>query len=74
MFITDDLDLLIFESAPTYGACIYNPKFEMGIKWNCDKISIKWPKGKKIIRNKDKKNPVLKNIDFKIFNELYKLN
>lgn len=51
----------------------YNPKFEMGIKWNCDKISINWPKGKKIISNKDKKNLITKNINFKIFKDLNKL-
>ena len=51
----------------------YNPKFEIGIKWNCDKLSINWPKGRKIISNKDKKNPVAKNINFKTFNDLNKL-
>ena len=52
----------------------YNPKFEMGIKWNCDKISINWPKGKKIISSKDKKNPTIKNINFKTLKDLNKLS
>ena len=29
MFITDEIEFLIFESKPSIGACLFNPKFEM---------------------------------------------
>ena len=25
----------------------YNPKYEIGVNWSCNKIAVNWPKGKK---------------------------
>ena len=51
----------------------YNPSYEMGIKWNCKKLNIKWPKGKKILSIKDKLNPYTLDVDFKKFKDLRKI-
>ena len=51
----------------------YNPSNEMGIKWNCKKLNIKWPQGKKILSSKDRLNPYTLDVDFKKFKDLRKI-
>ncbi len=42
---------------------IYHPEDECGILWNDSDISIKWPDGDKLVSDKDKQLPNLKEIN-----------
>lgn len=48
----------------------YNPKNEIGVKWNDELLNLKWNCSKPIISNKDKLNNKLSDIKFEKFKDL----
>tara|TARA_B110000003_G_C16597124_1_gene514168 strand:+ start:913 stop:1428 length:516 start_codon:yes stop_codon:yes gene_type:complete len=45
-----------------FNSQLFYPKNDKGFMYNDKKVNIKWPKGKKIISNKDKKLPCLEEL------------
>lgn len=41
----------------------YDPQLEQGILWNDPQLNIQWPVDNPILSEKDKKNPLLKDVD-----------
>jgi len=52
---------------------LYGDSNEIGIRWNDPDLNIEWPNNDPIISEKDKKNLLIKDIDFEKYNDLGKL-
>ena len=45
---------------------LYNPDFEVGLLWSDTDLNIDWPISNPLVSEKDKANPLLKNLDDKL--------
>ena len=52
----------------------YNPKSEIGVKWNDKKINLNWKCKNPIVSKKDKLNYNLEDIEFDKFKDLNNIN